>query len=102
MVILEVVKSLNDKTATNMIWNQNFLQWPFFEFFFFRERNFSLKIQAIRPSAFFRTRRKAALCGEGFVWVPDLRSFLKLREVRGFSLLGFYTLFKCFSMFQLA
>ena len=52
----------------------------------FRERvsDFSLKIRAIRPSAVFGTRRRIALRGEGFAWVPDLGSFLKLREV-GFS-----------------
>ena len=46
--------------------------------FFFRERNFSLKIRAIRPSAVFGTRRRTALRGEGFAWVPDLGSLLKL------------------------
>ena len=43
-----------------------------------RESSFSLEIRAIRPSAVFGTKRKAALCGEGFAWVPDLGSFLKL------------------------
>ena len=49
----------------------------------FRERrtSFSLKIRAIRPSAVFGTRRRTALRREGFAWVPDLGSFLKLREV---------------------
>ena len=49
----------------------------------FRERrtSFSLEIRAIRPSAVFGTRRRTALLGEGFAWVPDLGSFLKLREV---------------------
>ena len=37
---------------------------------------------------------------EGNVWVPDLRSFDKLREV-GVSSYLFYTLFKCFVMFEL-
>ena len=46
-----------------------------------RESSFSLEIRAIRPSAVFGTRRRVALRGEGFAWVPDLRSFLKLREV---------------------
>ena len=35
----------------------------------------------IRPSAVFGIRRKTALRGEGFAWVPDLKSFLKLRDV---------------------
>ena len=46
-----------------------------------RESLFSLEIRAIRPSAIFGTRRKVALRGEGFAWVPDLESFLKIREV---------------------
>ena len=46
-----------------------------------RRSDFSLEIRTIRPSAVFGTRRRAALRGEGFAWVPDLGSFLKLREV---------------------
>ena len=42
---------------------------------------FSLEIREIRPSTTFGTRRKAALRGKGFSWVPDLRSLDKLREV---------------------
>ena len=61
-----------------------------------RVSNFSLEYRAIRPSAVFGTRRKAALRGEGFGWVPDLGSFLKTSRGRGFSLLGFYSLFKYF------
>ena len=49
-----------------------------------RESNFSLKYHAIRLSAVFGARRKAALHGKGFAWVPDLRSLDKLLEV-GFS-----------------
>ena len=53
------------------------------EFMFFKERStsFSLGYLAIRPSAVFGTRSKTALRGEGFAWVPDLGSLLKLREV---------------------
>ena len=51
------------------------------DFFSERESSFSLEIRVIRPSTVFRTRRRAALRGEGFAWVPDLESFLKLREV---------------------
>ena len=49
----------------------------------FRERTscFSLEIREIQPSTTFGTRRKAALRGKGFSWVPDLRSLEKLREV---------------------
>ena len=43
--------------------------------------NFSLEIRTIRPSVVFGTRRRIALRGEGFAWVPDLGSFLKLLEV---------------------
>ena len=46
-----------------------------------RESHLCLDLRAIRPSAVFGTRRKAALRGEGFEWVPDLRSLDKLREV---------------------
>ena len=46
-----------------------------------KESNFSLKYHAIRPSAVFGTRRRVALRREGFAWVPNLVSFLKLREV---------------------
>ena len=68
---------------------------------FFRERNFSLEYRAIRPSAIFGTRRKAALHGEGFAWVPDLRSFLKLREVGVSPYLSFIPSLSTFSMFEL-
>ena len=54
-----------------------------------RESSFSLEIRAIRPSAVFETRRKAVLRGEGFAWVPDLGSFLKLLEVGVSPYLGF-------------
>ena len=54
-----------------------------------RECHFSLEYRAIRPSAVFGTRSKAALRGEGFAWVPDLGSFLKLREVGDLSYLSF-------------
>ena len=73
----------------------------FFERILEREReNFSLEIHAIQPLAIFGTRRKAALHGEGFVWVPDLGSFLKLQEV-GFSLyLSFIPILSVLSMFE--
>ena len=52
-------------------------------YFGFRERvcNFSLDLLEIRPSVVFGTRRRTALRGEGFAWVLDFGSFLKLREV---------------------
>ena len=67
-----------------------------------REReHFSLKYRAIRPSAVFRTRRRTALRGEGFPWVPDLGSFLKLREVGVSPSLGFTFRLSVFTMFEL-
>ena len=68
-------------------------------FFSERESSFSLEIREIRPSAVFGTRRKAALRGEGFVWVPDLGGFLKLREVGVSPYMGFtlyLSVFQCF------
>ena len=71
--------------------------------FFFREMmpSFSLKIRAIRPSTVFGTRRKAALRGEGFAWVPDLRSLDKLLEVGVSPYFGFIPYLSTFSMFEL-
>ena len=68
-----------------------------------RERRtfFSLGFQAIQPSEFVGTRRKDALCGEGFAWVPDLRSFEKLREVGVSSYLSFTLCLSVFMMFEL-
>ena len=68
----------------------------------FRERvsDFSLEMRTIRPSAVFGTRRKNALRGEGFAWVPDFGSFFKLLEV-GFSpYFGFIAIFCTFRMFE--
>ena len=72
------------------------------DFDFFRERrtSFSLDSRLIRPSDSFGARRKVVLPNEGNAWVPDLRSFDKLHEV-GISSYLFYTLFKCFVMFEL-
>ena len=60
----------------------------------FREKvsDFSLDLRQIRPSAVFGTRRRTALRGEGFVWVPDLGSFFKLLEVGVSPYLGFILL----------
>ena len=71
----------------------------------FRERRtfFSLEIRAIRPLAVFGTRRKAALRGEGFAWVLDLRSLDKLLEVGVSPYLGFtlyLSVFQCFGWFE--
>ena len=68
-----------------------------------RRSDFSLKIWAIRPSAVFGTRRRTALRGEGFAWVPDLGSFLKLREVGVSPYLSFIpslSVFQCFGWIE--
>ena len=65
--------------------------------------SFSLEIRAIRSSAVFGTRRRTDLRGEGFAWVPDLGSFLKLREVEVSPYLGFtlyLSVFQCFGLFE--
>ena len=65
-----------------------------------RESSFSLEYRAIRPLAVFGTRREAALLEEGFVWVPDLGSFLKLREVGVSPYLGFIPSLSTLRMFE--
>ena len=52
-------------------------------------------------SAVFGTRRKAALREEGFAWVPDLRSFDKIREVGDSPYLGFILYLSTLLMFEL-
>ena len=70
--------------------------------FVFRERSLSfyLDLQEIRPSTVFGTRRRTALRGEGFAWVPDLGSFLKLREVGVSPYLSFIPILSTLSMFE--
>ena len=65
-----------------------------------RRSNFSLEIQAIRPSTVYGTRRKTALHGEGFAWVPDLGGFLKLREVGVSPYLSFIPALSTLQMFE--
>ena len=68
---------------------------------FQREReHFSLKIWAIRLLAVFGTRMRTALRGKGFAWVPDLGSFLKLREVGVSPYLGFIHSLSILRMFE--
>ena len=67
----------------------------------FREReHFSLDLHTIQPLAVFETRRRTALRGEGFAWVPDLWSFLKLQEVGVSPYLSFIPIFSTFRMFE--
>ena len=70
--------------------------------FGFRERecHFSLRSRAIRPSDRFESRRKVVLRREDNAWAPVSWSFDKIREVEVLSYF-FYTLFKCFVMFEL-
>ena len=72
-------------------------KWRFFSV---RRSDFSLKIRAIRPSAVFGTRRKAALRGDDFAWVPDLRSLDKLLEVGVSPYLGFIPSLSTLRMFE--
>ena len=46
-------------------------------------------------------RRKAALCGEVYSWVPDLRSLEKLREVGDSPYFGFTLCLRAMLMFEL-
>ena len=65
--------------------------------------SFSLKIRTIRPSAVFGTRRRTALRGEGFAWVPDLGSFFKILEVGVSPYLGFtlyLSVLQCFGLLE--
>ena len=68
-----------------------------------RASDFSLEYRAIRPSAVFETRRKAALRRVGYAWTPDLRSFDKLCEVGVSPYLGFtlyLSVFQCFGWLE--
>ena len=65
-----------------------------------RRSDFSLKIRAIRSSTVFGTRRRTALRGEGFAWVPDLGSFFKLREVGVSPYLRFIPSLSTLQMFE--
>ena len=51
-----------------------------------RERNFSLEIHKIQPSAVFGVRRENDLSGTGYAWTPVL--FLLLSALRMFRLFG--------------
>ena len=70
--------------------------------FGFRERecHFSLRSRAIRSSNHFESRRKTVLHIMDYKWAPVSGVFDKLHEV-GVSSYLFYTLFKCFVMFEL-
>ena len=64
--------------------------------------SFSLSFYAIQPSAVFETRGRTALRGKGFARVPDLGSFLKLREVGVSPYLSFILCLRAMSMFELS
>ena len=82
---------------------EDFLQKQKWKFCRERRFDFSLEIRAIQPSAVFGTRRRTALRGEGFAWVPDLGSFLKVREVGISPYLGFtlyLSVLQCFGLLE--
>ena len=89
------------KVKTRTCWKGERRQWLLVFGFRVREWHFSLKYRAIRPSAVFGTRRKAALRGEAYEWVPDLRSLDKLREVGDSPYLGFTLCLRAMLMFEL-
>ena len=71
----------------------------------FREKvsDFSLDLRQIRPSAVFGTRGRTTLRRGGFAWVPDLGSFLKLREVGVSPYLSFtlyLSVLQCFGLLE--
>ena len=65
---------------------------PVAEISSFRERvsSFSLSFCTIRPLALFEARRKVALRGKGYAWVPNLRSLDKILEVGVSPYLGLF------------
>ena len=66
-----------------------------------RERVFLLSRNTGDPtSAVFGTRREAALRGEGFAWVPDLRSLDKFLKVWVSPYLGFIYSLSTLRMFE--
>ena len=66
-----------------------------------RRLDFSLESCEIQLSAVIGTRKEAAPRGEGFAWVPDLRSFDKRREVGVSPYLGFTLCLRAMLMFRL-
>ena len=69
-----------------------------------RVSDLSLDFWQIQPSAVFGTRGRTALRGVNFTWVPNLGSFLKLREVGVSPYLGFtlyLSVLQCFSLLEI-
>ena len=98
-----VISSKRRKWAVAGAGNGEQQQFEVFEFFLERGRDFSLVFRQIRPSAVVGTRREVALRGEGFAWVPDLRSLDKLLEVGVSPYLGFtlyLNVFQCFGWLE--
>ena len=98
MLISHISKSqkreLQKGKRSNGCWNENGVE------FRVRISNFCLEIRAIQLSAIFGTRRRTALRKEGFTWVPDLGSFLKLREVGVSPYLSFIPILSVLRMFE--
>ena len=66
-----------------------------------RERNFSLEIHKIQPSADFGARRENDLRGTGYAWTPILVSFFKLLEVGFLPTWVLFLLLSVLRMFRL-
>ena len=72
-----------------------------FFFFFLRERELLSRIVGDPTVGSRRDEKESCLRGEAYVWVPDLRSLDKLRDV-GFSpYLGFILYLSTLLMFEL-
>ena len=62
---------------------------------------FSLRSRAIEPLDFDEARRENVLRGVGYVWTPDLCSFLKLQEVGFLPTWVLFLLLSVLRMFRL-
>ena len=71
--------------------------------FLFRERERLLSSFLANPTVGgLRDKKESCSMRIGLLVGTGFREFPQTPRGRGFSLLGFYTLFKCFSMFRLA
>ena len=66
-----------------------------------RERNFSLEIHKILPSAVFGVRRENDLRRAGYAWTPVLVIFFKLLEVGFLPTWVLFLLLSVLRMFRL-
>ena len=69
---------------------------------FFREKNLLLsRFSGNRTVGFFRAKKESCSTRSGQCVDSGFMEFRQTPRGRGFILLGFYTLFKCFVMFRL-